>query len=117
MKEIQRLMEKGNEFLGTKIPIISGAMTWISDERLVRAVNAAGAFGVLAGGNMRTEELEQKINDLKETETRFGVNLITISTSLLIQEFLFEGEELPIFIAGGIVSGRMILHLLLMGAS
>jgi enoyl-[acyl-carrier protein] reductase II len=192
MKEIERLMEKGNAFLGTQIPIISGAMTWISDESLVRAVNAAGAFGVLAGGNMRTEELEQKIHNLKETETRFGVNLITIapnylehlemvcgqqvshlifagsfpkaseiervkksgarvmcfastvqianrmqsygadaiilegseagghigpvSTSVLIQEFLFDVKGLPIFIAGGIVSGRMILHLFLMGA-
>jgi enoyl-[acyl-carrier protein] reductase II len=192
MKEMERLLERGNAFLNTRIPIISGAMTWISDEHLVKAVNAAGAFGVLAGGNMPTTELERKIRTLKNTEDRFGVNLITIApnyaehlemlcsqevshvifagsfpkaseidrakksgakvmcfsstvqiadrmksygadaiilegseagghigpvaTSVLIQEFLFDVKEVPIFIAGGIVSGRMVVHLLLMGA-
>ncbi|MFW6139581.1 MAG: nitronate monooxygenase [Spirochaetota bacterium] len=79
MNGLQKLLEKGNSFLGTRVPIICGAMTWISDEHLVKAVNDAGALGVLAGGNMPPEELEQRIDCLKETQSIFGVNLITIA--------------------------------------
>ena len=193
MKELQRLMERGNNFLGTRIPVMCGAMTWISDVDLVKAVNNAGAFGILAGGNMPPELLEEDIDTLKKTEKSFGLNLITIApnygdhlqiackkevpcvifagsfpkasevraaktsgakvicfastdqiakrmreygadaiilegseagghigpiaTSVLIQQFLFDEKEIPIFIAGGIATGRMVLHLLLMGAS
>ena len=193
MKELQRLMDRGNDFLGTRVPIMCGAMTWISDVELVKAVNGAGAFGILAGGNMPPELLENAIESLKKTEKSFGLNLITIApnykehlriackmevpyivfagsfpkssevgaakdsgakvlcfastlqiatrmrdygadaiilegseagghigpiaTSVLIQQFLFDVKDIPIFIAGGIATGRMVLHLLLMGAS
>ena len=186
-------MAKGNKFLSTRVPIMCGAMTWVSDVHLVRAVNRAGAFGVLASGNMPPEQLESNIDELKKTDKIFGVNLITIapnfqnhleiacrkkvshiifagsypkasevkkakdsgakvlcfaptqqiadrmvsfgadgiilegseagghigpvSTVVLIQQFLFEMREIPIFIAGGIASGKMVLHLLLMGAA
>jgi len=192
-ERLDLLMEMGNDFLGTKVPIMCGAMTWVSDVHLVKAVNDAGAFGVLAGGNMPVELLEKDIDELKKTEKKFGVNLITIapnykdhlnmvskkgvshiifagsfpkasevkiakesgakvmcfastlqiadrmvkfgadaiilegseagghigpvSTIVLIQQFLFEMRNIPIFIAGGIASGRMVLHLLLMGAA
>lgn len=186
-------MAWGNKFLGTRVPIMCGAMTWVSDVNLVRAVNYAGGFGVLASGNKPPEELESEIDELKKTEKIFGVNLITIapnfqehlkiaskkgishiifagsypkasevkqakesgakvlcfaptqqiadrmvsfgadgiilegseagghigpvSTVVLIQQFLFQMREIPIFIAGGIASGKMILHLLFMGAA
>jgi len=192
-EKLEQLMKRGNEFLGTKVPIMCGAMTWVSDVQLVRAVNNAGAFGVLAGGNMPVAMLEHDIDELKKTEHKFGVNLITIapnykehlnmvskkgvshiifagsfpkasevkiakesgakvmcfastlqiadrmvnfgadaiilegseagghigpvSTTILIQQFLFEMRDIPIFIAGGIATGRMVLHLLLMGAT
>jgi enoyl-[acyl-carrier protein] reductase II len=37
--------------------------------------------------------------------------------SVLIQQILFEVEEVPIFIAGGIATGRMMAHLLMMGSA
>ena len=79
MKELQQLMKRGNNFLGTKVPIMCGAMTWISDVDLVKAVNNAGAFGILAGGNMPPELLKENIDLLKKTEKSFGINLITIA--------------------------------------
>ena len=191
--QLDQLIKKGNDFLGTKVPIMCGAMTWVSDVHLVRAVNSAGAFGVLAGGNMPVDLLEHDIDELKKTEKNFGVNLITIapnyknhlnmvskkkvshiifagsfpkasevkmakdsgakvmcfastlqiadrmvnfgadaiilegseagghigpvSTIVLIQQFLFKMRNIPIFIAGGIATGHMVLHLLLMGAT
>ena len=44
--------QKGRDFLGVRYPILCGAMTWISDSTLVKAVSAHGGFGCLAAGNM-----------------------------------------------------------------
>jgi len=170
-------------------------MTWISDSRLVRTVGEAGAFGVLAAGNMSVENLEAEVKALRAAgpAVPFAVNLITIapnyqahlkkladlgvpfivfagsfpkkgdvqaakasgakvmcfastgsiavrmidygtdalilegseagghighvSTLVLIQEVLFRFEQVPVFVAGGVATGRMIAHLLLMGAA
>ncbi|MFC2169591.1 NAD(P)H-dependent flavin oxidoreductase, partial [Acidobacteriota bacterium] len=40
-----------------------------------------------------------------------------VSLGILIQQVLFKIDEVPIFVAGGIASGRYITHLLLMGAA
>ena len=184
---------RGREFLGVEYPIISGAMTWISDSKLVKAVSDAGGLGVLAGGNMPGEFLAQEIKTLKDQKVNYAVNLITIapnyrehlkvvtrlevpmvffagsfprkeevkaakdsgaraicfastdsiadrmidygadalvlegseagghighvSTIVLIQQVLFHFPDIPIFVAGGIATGKMIAHLFLMGAA
>jgi enoyl-[acyl-carrier protein] reductase II len=184
--------KKGQEFLGTKYPIISGAMTWISDSKLVKSISSAGGLGVLAGGNMPVDLFKQEIDTLKKAAIPFAVNLITIapnykahlecaasmgapiivfagsfprkeelqiakssgakticfastksiaqrmidygtdalvlegseagghighvSTIVLIQKVLFEFPQIPVFVAGGIATGKMIAHLFLMGA-
>jgi enoyl-[acyl-carrier protein] reductase II len=194
-RQLSKLWNKGREFLGVRYPLISGAMTWISDSRLVRTVGEAGAFGVLAAGNMPVENLEAEIRALQAARPAypFAVNLITIapnyqahlnkaaemgvpfivfagsfpkkgqvqaakvsgakvmcfastgsiasrmidygadalvlegseagghighvSTMVLLQEVLFRFEQVPVFVAGGVATGRMIAHLLLMGAA
>ncbi|MGC9367217.1 MAG: NAD(P)H-dependent flavin oxidoreductase [bacterium] len=189
-----KFFRKGNEFLNTTYPIICGAMTWISDPKLVAAVSNAGGFACLAGGNTPLEVLKQQIEQTKNLTSRpFGVNLITIaplysqqldlitdlnldyvifagsfpkkkevqlardsgakvmcfastesiarrmidyganalilegmeagghvgqvSLTILLQQVLFEIPEIPIFVAGGIATGKMGAHLLLMGAA
>jgi enoyl-[acyl-carrier protein] reductase II len=192
---LSKFWSKGRAFLGVRYPLISGAMTWISDSNLVRTVGEAGAFGVLAAGNMPVENLTAEIRRLQEARPAlpFAVNLITIapnyqahlgkaaemrvpfivfagsfprkteierakaskakvmcfastesiaarmidygadalilegseagghighvSTMVLIQEVLFRFDQVPIFVAGGVATGRMIAHLLLMGAA
>lgn len=194
-KRLSRYWNKGREFLGVRYPLISGAMTWISDSRLVRTVGEAGAFGVLAAGNMPVENLEAEVKALRAAgpAVPYAVNLITIapnyqahlkklsdmgvpfivfagsfpkkgdvqaakasgakvmcfastesiaarmidygtdalilegseagghighvSTIVLIQEVLFRFEQVPVFVAGGVATGRLIAHLLLMGAA
>ncbi len=190
----EKYWKRGREFLNVEVPIISGAMTWISDSKLVKAVSDAGGFGVLAAGNMPVELLEKEIKILQDEKAHFAVNLIVIapnymehlkkavdmgvnyivfagsfprkeevkiakdggakvmtfastesiaqrmidygadalilegseagghighvSTIVLLQQVLFNfSEKIPIFIAGGIATGKMIAHLLLMGAS
>ncbi len=191
---IERLWTRGREFLGVEIPILGGAMTWISESGLVSAICNAGAFGVLAGGNMPPEALEREISLTREkTSKPFGVNLITIapnfrrhldqvldmglpfvilagglpprdamarvkasgsrlvcfaptvgvarslvregvdaliiegheagghvgpvSTAVLAEQILPTIDSVPVFVAGGIGSGVMMVHYLLMGAA
>lgn len=195
MKKIDELKtwKTGKIFLGVKYPIISGAMTWISDSKLVKAVSDAGGFGVLAAGNMPNNLFIKEIKILRDQNVNFAANLITIapnysdhlkaatdlgvkhivfagsfprkseiriakesgakvtcfastesiadrmidygtdalilegneagghighvSTMVLIQQVLFNYPDLPIFVAGGIATGKMISHLFLMGAA
>lgn len=191
---IDRFFDRGRKFLGCRYPIMCGAMTWVSDPKLVTAVGNAGGFGLLAGGNAPLEVLKKQIIETTQlSENPYGVNLITlapvykdqldlvcrmncrfivfaggipkqkemeqakeagakvicfaptamlahkliergadalilegseagghigpVSLSVLIQQILFEVESVPIFIAGGIATGRMMGHLLMMGAA
>ncbi len=190
---LEELWKKGHEFLGSKYPIISGGMTWISDFRMVKAVADNGAFPVLAGGNMPPELFESEIDRcINEIDGPFAANLITIapnfkvhseivksknvpfvvfagnfpkradvegmkkagkktlcfastesianqmirfgidglllegseagghighvSLAILLQQVLFKFRDFPIFVAGGLGTGEMVAHLLLMGA-
>jgi enoyl-[acyl-carrier protein] reductase II len=191
---IDKFLEKGKAFLGCKYPIMCGAMTWVSDPKLVSTIGNAGGFGLLAGGNTPVDIFEEQIIETQElTDKPFGVNLITlapvyesqlelvcklgcpfvvfagsipkkseiekakrcgakvicfastaplahslidrgadglilegseagghigpVALSVLIQQILFSVDSVPIFIAGGIATGRMMAHLLMMGAA
>jgi enoyl-[acyl-carrier protein] reductase II len=46
-----------------------------------------------------------------------GGHIGHVSLVILLQQILFEVDEVPIFVAGGIATGRLVTHLLLMGAS
>ncbi|UCE04552.1 MAG: nitronate monooxygenase [bacterium] len=194
MKRLTRLWQKGKEFLGVEIPIMAGAMTWISDHRLVSTVCNHGAFGCMAGGNMPPDLFAQEIDKIRElTDKPYAVNLITIAPNyrdhlniaaerkvpfiifagsfprgseikiakeggakvlafasnesianrmiasgvdalmlegseagghighvsliILLQQVLFAVKDVPVFVAGGIATGKLMTHLLLMGAA
>jgi len=191
---LDKFIKVGQDFLGCKFPIMCGAMTWISDYKLIGALGNAGGFGLLAGGNAPVDVLEKEIIATREyTDKPFGVNLITIapvykdqlqlvcdmqcqlvmfagsipkdteiqrvkdtgakvicfaptaplahrlikmgadalmiegveagghigpvSLTVLLQQILFEIDNVPVFVAGGIATGRMMAHLLMMGAT
>ena len=188
------LWQEGRDFLGVRYPVLCGAMTWISDATLVKAVNDQGGFGCLAAGNMPGDLLAAEIEKCaKLTDKPFAVNLVTIapnfpahkeavlkskapvvifagnfpkkndvaqvkaagkkaisfastdsiadqmvrfgvdalilegseagghighvSLMILLQQVLFKKPDVPVFVAGGIATGRMIAHMLLMGAA
>jgi len=191
---VDRFFETGRAFLGVRYPIIAGAMTWVSDFALVKAVSDHGAFPVLAGGNMPPDLFETEVDRcIGGLSAPFAVNLITIapnyrahyeilqarqvpfvvfagsfprktdvagmkrsgirtlafasegsiaaqqisfgidalilegseagghightSLTVLLQQVLFEFSQVPVFVGGGVATGRMIAHLLLMGAA
>jgi enoyl-[acyl-carrier protein] reductase II len=190
----ERFFKRGSDFLGVQYPIMCGAMTWVSDPKLVAAIANAGGFGCLAGGNTPVDILREQIEETRRlTDKPFAVNLVTIapaypgqldmvcemkvpviifagsfprgpavaqakasgskvlafastlsiarrmlgygvdglilegmeagghvghvSLAVLLQQVLFEVSEVPVFVAGGIATGKMCAHLLLMGAA
>lgn len=46
-----------------------------------------------------------------------GGHIGPVSLTILLQQVLFQVSDVPIFVAGGIATGKMAAHLLLMGAS
>ena len=192
--QLDKIWQRGKDFLGTELPIMCGAMTWISDPDLVSRMSNLGAFGVLAAGNMPPELFADYVQQTRaKTDRPFAGNVITIapnylehldilcqqkvghivfagsiprqtevekakasgakvlcfastdsiakrmidygadglilegseagghighvSTAVLLQEILFAFPQVPIFVAGGIGTGKLIAHLSLMGAA
>jgi enoyl-[acyl-carrier protein] reductase II len=84
LSKLQRLMARGNAFLGSDVAIMCGAMSWISERNLVSAMSNAGGFGLIACGAMTPELLHTEIAATKTlTERPFGVNLITMHPQLM----------------------------------
>ena len=77
------LWARGRAFLGSDLAIMGGAMTWVSDRRLVSAISNAGGFGMLASGSMSPDLLAREIAATQAlTDHPFGVNLITMHPQL-----------------------------------
>jgi enoyl-[acyl-carrier protein] reductase II len=80
---LDRLWQRGREFLGTEYAIMGGAMSWVSERHLVAAISNGGGFGVLACGSMGPALLRSEIAATQErTKKPFGVNLITMHPEL-----------------------------------
>jgi enoyl-[acyl-carrier protein] reductase II len=99
---LDKIWQKGKEFLGVSYPIICGGMTWISNYSLVKAVSDQGAFPVLAAGNMPAEvfsaELDKVIANLSHP---FAVNLITIAPNYKLHYEIVKAAKVPMVIFAG----------------
>ncbi len=66
------------QLLGTKYPVIQGAMSWVSFPPLVAAVSNAGGLGILGAAFMSPDELRASIRQIKDqTDKPFGVNFMS----------------------------------------
>ena len=113
MKTLDRLWERGQQFLGTRFAILGGAMTWVSDAHLVSAISNGGGFGVLASGAMDPVLLQQAIIQTQSlTSQPFGVNLITMNPYLFdLMDVCGQYNVSHVVLAGGMPSKTMIQHL------
>ena len=101
-EKITKLMKRGSDFLGVKYPILCGAMTWISEPKLVSAVSNHGCFGCLAGGNAPTDVLLKYIEETKSlTDKPFAVNLITIAPAYKEHLAMIKDIKVPFIIFAG----------------
>jgi len=103
---LRPLMQRGCDFLGTKVAVMGGAMSWISERNLVAAISNAGGFGVLACGSMPPDLLRAEIKATRElTRLPFGVNLITMHPQLeALIDVCLEEKVTHIVLAGGVPS-------------
>jgi len=102
MEENLKIFQQGKKFLGTRYPIICGAMSYISTPELVAAVSKSGGFGCLAGGNLSAKELEIQLDEIKNlTDAPFAVSLLTISPQFHQQIYLCQWKKVPYIIFAG----------------
>ncbi len=102
--ELDRLWAAGTRFLGSRVAIMGGAMSWVSERTLVAAISNAGGFGVIACGSMGPDALAVEIAATQaRTAAPFGVNLITMHPQLadLIRVCLEAGVG-HVVLAGGV---------------
>ena len=109
-QRLEHLWRRGREFLGTEYAIMGGAMSWISERRLVAAISNGGGFGVLACGSMSPGLLREEIRATQElTAKPFGVNLITLHPDLnALIDVCGEMQVGHIVLAGGLPSAASI---------
>jgi enoyl-[acyl-carrier protein] reductase II len=107
---LERLWARGTAFLGCEVAILGGAMSWVSDCRLVSAISNAGGFGVIACGSMSPAQLDAEIAATRALTSRpFGVNLITMHPQLADLIAVCHGHRVShIVLAGGIPPGHAV---------
>jgi enoyl-[acyl-carrier protein] reductase II len=82
-RRLERMWRAGTALLGSELALMGGAMTWVSEHRLVAALSNAGGFGVIACGAMEPDQLAAEIAATQELTARpFGVNLIIMHPRL-----------------------------------
>ncbi len=107
---LDALWARGTAFLGCRMAILGGAMSWVSERHLVAAISNAGGFGVIACGSMNPDLLAKEITGAQAlTDKPFGVNLITMHPQLddLVRVCL-EAKVGHIVLAGGIPPGSAV---------
>ena len=110
MTRLDRLSQRGRDFLGSRHAIMAGAMTWVSERHLVSAISNAGGFGVIACGSMTPALLDAEIAATRAlTDKPFGVNLITLHPAMMELIAVCARHEVShIVLAGGLPSGAAI---------
>ena len=98
--------------LGTKYPIIQGAMARIAEHNLAAAVSQAGGLGIIASGGADARWLREEIRRLREkTDRPFGVNLMLMMPNIdeLIEVVCAEG--VPVVTTGAGNPGKYMARL------
>ena len=97
-------MNRISELLGSRYPIIQGAMAHISNPEMVAAVSRAGGYGLLAAGPITDPGiLDKLIKDTRKlTDRPFGTNLVGLNPqSMLLAEIIAEMGIRAVTISAG----------------
>lgn len=97
------------KLLGTKYPIMQGAMAWVADAALASAVSNGGGLGIIAGGAMPRETLEKEIIKAMElTDKPFGLNIMLLSPTAPDALDLAAQYKVPVVTTGAGVPGKVL---------
>lgn len=107
---LDRLWARGRDFLGCRYAVLGGAMSWVSERRLVAAISEAGGFGVLACGSLSPGQLREEIEGTRSlTSKPFGVNLIVMHPEIeALVELCVSMRVSHVVLAGGVPPGSAI---------
>ncbi len=85
----------------------------------IKTAKASGAkvLSFASTESMAKRLIDMGVDALILEGSEAGGHVGHVSLGILLQQVLFKVNEVPIFVAGGIASGKYIAHLLLMGAS
>ncbi|MBI1774731.1 MAG: nitronate monooxygenase [Proteobacteria bacterium] len=110
---LDRLWRRGRDFLGVRLAVMGGAMTWVSEHNLVAAISNGGGFGVLASGSMTPSRLSEEIEaTTRLTAKPFGVNLIVMHPELMgLAEACIAAEVSHVVLAGGLPPTAIVRRL------
>ena len=117
-RHLDLLWQRGAEFLGCELAVMGGAMTWVSERRLVAAISNGGGFGVIACGAMSPEQLDAEIAGTRAlTAAPFGVNLITLHPQLAeLIEVCVARQVGHVVLAGGLPPATAVARIKESGA-
>ncbi len=79
--------------------------------------NGAKALAFASNDSIARRMIKSGVDGLILEGSEAGGHIGYVSLTVLLQQVLFNFRDIPIFTAGGIASGRMMAHLLLMGAA
>ncbi len=101
-----------------KCPVIAFAGSFPRENEIAQAKDCGAKVICFAS----TEQLALKLikmgaDALILEGSEAGGHIGPVSLIVLIQQILFQVDSVPIFVAGGIATGKMMAHLLMMGAA
>ena len=101
------------------LPVVVFAGSVPRESEIEKAKNSGAKVLAFASTDALAKRmLRYGVDGLILEGTEAGGHVGPVSGPILWQEILFKcWEQVPIFIAGGVATGRMVAHLLLMGAS
>lgn len=67
--------------------------------------------------SIANQQIRYGVDALLLEGSEAGGHIGQVSLTILLQQVLFHNPSVPVFVAGGIATGKMIAHLLLMGAA
>ena len=112
-RHLDWLWQRGTAFFGCELAIMGGAMTWVSERRLVAAISNGGGFGVIACGAMTPDQLDAEIAGTAALTRRpFGVNLITMHPDIsALVDVCARRKVGHIVLAGGLPSASAVARI------
>ncbi len=102
-------MENVCNILGTKYPVIQGAMARIAEYNLAAAVSNGGGLGIIAAGGQSSDWLREQIKMVRElTEKPFGVNIMLLADNVDELVDVVCEEKVPVVTTGAGNPGKYI---------
>ena len=102
-------MENVCNILGTKYPVIQGAMARIAEYNLAAAVSNGGGLGIIAAGGQSADWLREQIKMVRKlTEKPFGVNIMLLADNVDELIDVVCEEKVPVVTTGAGNPGKYI---------